>query len=129
MMIENRKFMRFSVCLKARYLHESRWHDCSVVNVSREGMELALSAANGIDKGNIVETEVLFPPGKQPIKLAGQIAHVQQHKGNAAAHVKAGIKLTQIDAAEKWDLLDMAYNDWYSKELEKSEQRSRQISR
>jgi hypothetical protein len=129
MITENRKFMRFSVNLKARYMHETRWHDCSVVNVSREGMELALSAGSGIDRGTTVETEVLFPPGKQPIKLAGQIVHVQQPRDNASTQVKAGIKLTQIDAADKWDLLDTAYNDWYSKTLEKGEQTSRQIGR
>jgi hypothetical protein len=125
-MIEHRKYMRFSVRLRARYLNESRWYDCSVVNVSREGMELELSEADGLEKGNIVEAEVLCPDRDQPIKVSGEIAHVQKHKAKGATQAKVGIKLTQIDAAEKWALLDTAYNDWYTKELEKGEQKSRQ---
>ena len=128
MINERRKFMRFSVHLKARYLNKSRWNECSVLNVSREGMEISFSVAKGIDVGNTVETEVQIPSRSEPIKLAGKIVWMKQQKGNSATHSKAGIKLTRIDASDKWDLLDKAYDNWYAKQLKRAEQTPQQIS-
>ena len=125
---DQRNFMRFPVHLKARYLNKSRWNECSVLNVSREGMEISFSAVKGIDVGNTVETEVQIPSRSEPIKVAGKIVWLKQQKGNAATHSKAGIKLTRIAATDKWDLLDRAYDSWYGKQLKKVEQTPRQTN-
>jgi uncharacterized protein YrzB (UPF0473 family) len=122
---DKRKFIRFSLQLKARCLHKTGWHACSILNVSREGMELTLSDTAGLGKGDTIETEVLFPGREEPIKLAGQIAYVQKRSEKTDTQ-NVGVKLTHIDAAEKWDLLETAYNDWYSKELKRVEQKPQQ---
>jgi hypothetical protein len=83
---DQRNFMRFPVHLKARYLNKSRWNDCPVETVSREGMEISFSATKGIDAGNTVDTEVQVPSRKEPIKVAGKIIWLKQQKGNAATH-------------------------------------------
>ena len=125
---DQRNFMRFPVHLKARYLNNRRWNDCSVVNVSREGMEISFSATKRIDAGNTVDTEVQVPSRKEPIKVAGKIIWLKQQKGNATTHSKAGIKLTKIASTDKWDLLDRAYDNWYGKQLKNVEQTPRQTN-
>ena len=92
------------------------------------GMQISFSAAKGIGVGNIVETEVLMPHRKEPIKVAGEIVWFKQEKGNGITHSKAGIKLTRIAAADKWELLDRAYDKWYGNLSKQGEQTPRQIT-
>ena len=96
-MKDRRKFLRFPVKLYAMYSKKNKEdysRQCSIVDISREGMGL-----------------VVYLNDKLPL---GCLLHfmVKTLKKDPDYNYKGGIGLTRIDSEDKWVLLDYAYEAW-----------------
>lgn len=116
---DRRKFIRFPVQLIARYSEENEeeWHECSAVNISREGMGISVYTFREIPIGTVMRLEIIIPVKSNPIFLMGDLMWLREIKGNAKFNFLAGVKLTTIDSDDKWTLLDYAYEKWNWKKV------------
>ena len=118
-MENKRKYNRFPLNLKARYLQEDdhqEWKECSVVDISREGVGIEVYLRERISINSILHLEIIAPEKEKLIKASGFLMWIKEFKGNSKFNFIAGMELTKIDSDDKWTLLDFAYGDWYRKE-------------
>ena len=121
-MEDKRKYHRFPINLKSRYLQEDdhqEWKDCSVIDISREGVGIRLYLKERISIRSILHLEIIAPKKEKLIKASSVLMWIEEFAGNSGFNFIAGMELTKIDPADKWILLDYAYGDWYRKEKEK----------
>ncbi len=117
-MDDNRKFKRFPINLKASYLQEddhNQWKECSVTDVSREGMGIELYLIESIPVRSVIHLEIRAPIRGKSIKAVGIITWVKKLKDNQRFNFIGGVELTTIKPSDKWLLLDYAYEDWLGK--------------
>jgi len=119
-MDEKRRYKRFPVQLTARYLEENKdeWKECSVTNISREGMGIGVYSQEKIHRGSILQLEIVFPMKNEPIGVTGTLKWIRKLKGNPAFNFVGGANVIAIDPEDKWAMLDYAYEDWSRKENE-----------
>ena len=94
-MENRRRFSRFSNKLKAQYfLSESPTNrkECTVVNISRDGMGLELHTQEKIEVGSIIHLEILIIGEFETILFKGKLIW-QTRKGN---NFIGGIKLEKM---------------------------------
>jgi len=111
---DRRKFIRFPVCLSARYSKENqdKWNRCSVIDISREGMGVIVYLKEKIHLGSILNLMIDVPGKKAPVSAGGTLIRITELKGNPEFSYKSGIKLMTIDSEDKWILLDYSYEAW-----------------
>jgi hypothetical protein len=117
-MTDNRKFKRFPINLKATYLQEddhNQWKECTVTDVSREGMGIELYLMERIPIRSVIHLEIHPPKRGKTIKAVGIITWVKKLKDNRTFNFIGGVELTTIKPSDKWLLLDYAYEDWLGK--------------
>ena len=122
-MEDKRKYHRFPINLKARYLQEDdhqEWKECSVIDISREGVGIEVYLRERISINSILHLEIIAPKKEKLIKASGVLMWIKEFKGNSKFNFIAGMELTKIDPDDKWILLDYAYGDWYRKGKEKA---------
>lgn len=122
-MKDKRKYKRFSINLKARYLQEDdhqEWKECYVIDISREGMAIEVYLKERIPIRSILHLEIIAPKREKLIKASGILMWIKEFKGNSKSNFIAGMELTIIDPDDKWIMLDYAYGDWYRKEKAKA---------
>ena len=119
-MEDRRKYRRFPIQLSARYLEENEkeWKECSVINISREGMGIEVYVSERIHIGSILQFEIVVPIKEEPIDVIGTLMWIKELKGNPRFNFVGGVMLITIDPEDKWTLLDYAYEDWQKKEEE-----------
>lgn len=114
-MKDRRKFLRFPVKLVARYSEENKDHwnrQCSVIDISREGMGVIVYLKEKLPLGCILEVMVDVPTKEKPVRFTGDLSWIKVLKGDPDFNYKGGIKLITIDSEDKWILLDYAYESW-----------------
>lgn len=111
---DRRKFIRFSVRLSARYSEENqdKWNQCSVINISREGMGVIVYLKEKIHLGSILKLMIDVPGKKAPIFVSGTLTWIKELKGDPEFSYKSGIQIITIDSEDKWILLDYSYEAW-----------------
>jgi len=115
---DRRKFIRFPVRLGARYSEEKKedWkQQCSVANISREGMGVTVYLNAELSLGCMLEFMVDVPEREKSISFTGTLNWIEALKGDPDYNYKGGIKLITIDSEDKWALLDYAYEAWKEK--------------
>ena len=119
-MDERRKYKRFPVQLVARYQKEDQeeWKECSVTDISREGMGIGVYSRESIQVGSILQLEIVFPKKGRPIGVTGTLMWIEELKGDSKFNFVGGVNLIAIDPEDKWALLDYAYEDWNKRENE-----------
>ena len=119
-MEDKRKYKRFPSQFGARYLEEGEeeWINCSVVDVSREGMGIEIHMQEAIKIGSILQFEIDIPAKEKQISAMGTLMWIKELRGNTEFNFVGGVKLITIDPEDKWELLDYVYEDW-SREEEK----------
>jgi c-di-GMP-binding flagellar brake protein YcgR len=109
-MQDNRKFIRFSITLDAVPKRTSWLKPRSrytVKDISKEGLKIGSKEA--LNKGDIIELELTAPGQKKTIMAAGQVAW---NKKLGESGYDIGLRFKTIKPEEKFELLDLAYNNW-----------------
>ena len=113
-MDDRRKFLRFPLQLGARYTaeNEDKWKECSVVDISREGMGVIIYSIEAISKGALLEIEIHAPMQDDPMRIEGKLVWLKEIKDDPLFNYAGGVQLTSISPENKWALIDYAYEDW-----------------
>ena len=118
-MKDRRKFIRFPVIIDAHYSEENKedWkQQCSIVNISREGMGVTVYLKAKLSLGCMMKFMVDVPEREKSVSFTGTLNWIKALKGDPDYNYKGGIKLTTIDPEDKWALLDYAYETWKEKQ-------------
>ena len=118
-MKDRRKFIRFPVSLSARYSEENNedWkQQCSIVNISREGMGVTVYLKTKLSLGCMLKFMVDVPEREKSVSFTGTLNWIKALKEDPDYNYKGGIKLITIDSEDKWVLLDYAYEAWKEKQ-------------
>jgi len=118
---DRRKFLRFPVRLGALYSEEINedWKEqCSIVDISREGMGVTVYLKAKLSLGCMLKFMVDVPEKEKSISFTGTLNWIKTLKGDTDYNYKGGIKLITIDSGDKWALLDYAYEAWKEKKEE-----------
>jgi c-di-GMP-binding flagellar brake protein YcgR len=116
---DRRKFLRFSVKMCAHYSDENkedREEQCSIVDISREGMGVTVYLRSKLSLGCMLKFIVDVPEKEKSVAFTGTLNWIKALKGDADYNYKGGIKLITIDSEDKWALLDYAYEAWKEKQ-------------
>ena len=118
-MKDRRKFIRFPVRLSARYSEENNedWkQQCSIVNISREGMGVTVYLKTKLSLGCMLKFMADVPEREKSVSFSGTLNWIKALKEDPDYNYKGGIKLITIDSEDKWVLLDYAYEAWKEKQ-------------
>ena len=118
-MKDRRKFIRFPVRMCAHYSDENNEdlkQQCSIVDISREGMGVTVYLKAKLSLGCMLKFMVDVPEKEKSVSFTGTLNWIKSLKGDADYNYKGGIKLTAIDSEDKWTLLDYAYETWKEKQ-------------
>jgi hypothetical protein len=116
---DRRKFVRFPVRMCAHYSdenNEDREEQCSIVDISREGMGVTVYLKVKLSLGCMLKFMVDVPEKEKSVSFTGTLNWIKSLKGDSDYNYKGGIKLTAIDSEDKWTLLDYAYETWKEKQ-------------
>jgi hypothetical protein len=116
---DRRKFIRFPVQFVAFYSEEDKEHtrqQCSIVNISREGMGVTVYLKSELSIGCILKLMADIPGREKPVSFTGTLNWIKALKKDPDYNYKGGIKLISIDSEDKWALLDYAYEAWKEKQ-------------
>ena len=118
-MKDRRKFIRFPVRIGALYseeINEDWEQQCSIVNISREGMGVTVYLKAKLSLGCMLKFMVDVPEIEKSVSFTGTLNWIKVLKGDPDYNYKGGIKLITIDSEDKWALLDYAYETWKEKQ-------------
>lgn len=118
-MKDRRKFLRFPVRIGARYSEENKedWkQQCSIVNISREGMGVIVYLKTKLSLGCMLKFMMDVPNKEKSVFFTGTLNWIKALKGDSDYNYEGGIKLITIDSEDKWALLDYAYESWKEKQ-------------
>jgi hypothetical protein len=107
------------VRLSARYSEENNedWkQQCSIVNISREGMGVTVYLKTKLSLGCMLKFMVDVPEREKSVSFTGTLNWIKALKEDPDYNYKGGIKLITIDSEDKWVLLDYAYEAWKEKQ-------------
>jgi hypothetical protein len=116
---ERRKFIRFPVRIGGLYSEENDEdgkQQCSLVNISREGVGITVYLKKKLALGCILKFMVDVPEIEKSVAFTGTLNWIKALKGDPDYNYKGGIKLITIDSEDKWALLDYAYETWKEKQ-------------
>jgi hypothetical protein len=77
----NRTFKRFSVRLSGRFLsgeQNTGWKECSILNISRKGMQITFPVSEKIPVGATVCIEIYIPKQLDPVNAKGTVKWIKQ---------------------------------------------------
>ena len=118
-MKDRRKFIRFPVRIRAHYSEENNEEgktQCSIVNISREGMGVTVYLEAKLSLGAMLNFMVDVPDRGKSVSFTGTLNWIKALKRDPDYNYKGGITLTAIDSEDKWALLDYAYETWKEKQ-------------
>jgi len=118
-MKDRRKFIRFPVRTGAHYSEGNKedWkQQCSIVNISREGMGVTVYLKTKLSLGCMLKFMVDIPEREKSVSFSGTLNWIKALKEDPDYNYKGGIKLITIDPEDKWALLDFAYEAWKEKQ-------------
>ena len=78
--MKKRRFGRFSTKLKAQYLMEGEkeWKECTVINMSREGMGIIFQASEKMEVGSTIYVMIHMPTESKPINAKGILKWIEK---------------------------------------------------
>lgn len=117
-MDERRKYIRFPVQLTARYAEcdQENWKECSVIDISREGMRISIYSRERIEQGALLKIQISLPEEKNNIAAEGTLIWIEELKDDPYFNYLCGVALGNIRPEDKWALLDYAYEGFSKRE-------------
>jgi hypothetical protein len=107
------------VKIGALYSEENKedWkQQCSIANISREGMGITVYLKTKLSLGSMLKFMVDVPGKEKSVSFSGTLNWIKALKEDPDYNYKGGIKLITIDSEDKWALLDYAYEAWKEKQ-------------
>jgi len=92
---DRREFRLYHTKLKAHYISEESkrgWEECTIINISREGMGIKFHSCEKINVGSTVHLEIFVPIKLEPINVKGILKWIEKWENDFIG----GIKLTDI---------------------------------
>ncbi len=113
-MSDRRKYKRSPIELTAQYLEgdDGLWKECSVNNISREGMGLWVYSRESISIGATLQLKIAIPVRQGLVKASGSVMWIKSLTHDPRFSFVGGVRLTAIDPGDKWRLLDYVYEAW-----------------
>jgi len=102
--------------LYSEEINEDWKQQCSIVDISREGMGVTVYLKAKLSLGCMLKFMVDVPEKEKSVSFTGTLNWIKALKGDADYNYKGGIKLITIDSEDKWALLDYAYEAWKEKQ-------------
>jgi hypothetical protein len=105
--------------MAALYSEENKedWNQqCSIVNISREGLGVTVHLKAKLSLGCLLKFRTDVPEREKSISFTGILNWIKALKDDPDYNYKGGIKLIEIDSEDKWALLDYAYEAWKNKQ-------------
>ena len=102
-MNDQRKFLRFPLQLSARYTGKkgNNWKECSVIDISREGIGIIIHSKEVISEGILLKLEIHAPVQDDPIMVEGKLIWLKELKDdpqfNYAGDFSGGLAPVTID--------------------------------
>ncbi len=117
-MDERRKYIRFPVTLQARYEERNGcgWKECSVIDISREGMGISIYSREAITTGTGLRMEITVPVKHEPVAMEGVLMWIREQRNDPHFNYIGGVRISSITAEDKWAMMDYAYEGWQRKE-------------
>jgi len=117
-MDERRKYIRFPVKLNARYEEKNggNWKECSVIDISREGMGISIYSREVISAGAGLHMEITVPLRSDAVTMEGVLMWIRELHDDPLFNYIGGVRISSIMAEDKWALMDYAYEGWRQKE-------------
>lgn len=117
-MDDRRKYIRFPVQLNARYRekNEGHWKECSVIDISREGMGISIYSREIINRGALLCLQITIPAEKEPVAVEGMLIWITDFKEDPQFNYMGGVSLSSIRPEDKAVLLDYAYEGFTRRE-------------
>jgi hypothetical protein len=114
LMDDRRKYIRFPVTLHARYedINGGDWKECSVIDISREGMGISIYSREAISQGSRLRMEILVPVKHEPVAMEGVLMWLRDSKDDPHFNYIGGVRISSITPEDKWVLMDFAYEGW-----------------
>ena len=114
---DKRKFLRFGCLLPAEIEAVEEGtpiiNEASIKDFSREGVRLKLSL--NTKPGSSVILSIRHPSTGETIRIQAEIVWSSQEKDT----VDVGLKIIEMDAAKKSEILDCLYEEWRCGERQK----------
>jgi len=89
---------------------------CSIVDISREGMGVTAYLKSKLSLGCMLKFIADVPEKEKSVSFIGTLNWIKALKGDPDYNYTGGIKLITIDPEDKWALLDYAYEAWKEKQ-------------
>ena len=116
-MTERRKFMRFNTLLDVHYKKLGTAEQklkSSLTDLSRDGLKL--SGEQSLQKGSVIEFEIIFPSENLHIFAEGEVTWTSKSESN---NYNSGIRFIKIAPFDRSKLLDYAYDKWLTEKRNK----------
>jgi len=82
---ETRKFTRHPINLNAKFLVEGEkrdWEECTIINVSPEGMGIIFQTQREIEIGSIIYLKIVWSTKSEPINAKGILKWIKKEDDN-----------------------------------------------
>lgn len=119
---EKRKYFRFECIVPVEDIRvagaDAPLKTAALLDVSRDGLHIIVDLDYGLTPGRNVDFKISIPGRKIDTRVTGEVMWARPKEGR----IEVGIKITNMSAATKSELLDIGYLHWQEerrKELEK----------
>jgi PilZ domain len=119
---EKRQFLRFECIVPVEDIRVAGADvppkTAALLDVSREGLHIIVDLDYGLKPGRNVDFNINIPDKNVDTRVSGEVMWVRPKDGR----IEVGIKITNMNAATKSELLEIGYLHWQEerrKELEK----------
>ena len=82
---ETRKFPRSPIELKSQFLVKVKkrdWEQCTIINVSREGMGIIFQTRRKIEVGSTIYLKIFTPMESEPVNAKGILKWIKEEEDN-----------------------------------------------
>jgi len=107
---DRRKSKRISLQVSANYLEENKqeWQDCSVIDVSNNGMGILLYLREAINAGTKLRFVINITP--KVFQKTGTVVWSKKLQRDTSFNGAFGVKLAMMDDTSESDLFKYAYS-------------------
>ena len=120
---EKRKYLRFECIVPVADIKigggDASAKAAALVDVSRDGLQIVIDLDFGLAPGRNVDFNIHIPEKNIESRVSGEVMWARPKDGR----IEVGIKITNMSAATKSELLDMGYVHWQEERRKEVEQK------
>ncbi len=120
---EKRKYLRFECLVPVEDIKvsggDAQPKKAALLDVSRDGLHIIVDLDFGLTPGRNVDFNISIPDKNVDTRVTGEVMWTRPKGG----HIEVGIKITNMNAAAKSELLDIGYLHWQEERRKKMEKK------